>query len=160
MYRTCPELNHHTQLCSESDTLIQTQRLLPRFPLSYGLLGEGLRKYLKQRTHPSELCCLWVPVCGPTLWVGNQGRKTKLNKRVETLLKVALNEQKTQKSLPLSASLSLSIYWLCSIKLFLTGCWSLKFFWYFLAASNEMGYSSAKLHFVQQKSLGKDSFSV
>lgn len=125
MYRTSPELNHHT---SESDKLIQTQSLLARFPLSYGLLVEGLRKYLQRRTHPSKLCCLWVPVCGPMLWVQNQGRKTKLSKRVGTLLIVTKNEQKTQKSPRPSASLSLSIYWVRSIKLFLRGWWGLNSF--------------------------------
>lgn len=128
MYRTNPELNHHTWLSSESDKLIQTQSLLAKFALSYWLLVEGLRKYLQWRTHPSKRCCLRVLVCGPALWVQNQGRKTKLSKRAETLLTVAQNEQKTQNKLPLSASLSLTIYWVCSIKLFFRGWWGLNSF--------------------------------
>lgn len=106
----------------------QIQSLLARFPLSYGLMVEGLRNYLQWTTHPSKLRCLWVPVCGPMLWVQNQGRKTKLSERVETLLIVAENEQKTQKLLPPRASVSLLIHWLYSIKLFLRGRWGLNSF--------------------------------
>lgn len=60
---------------------------------------KGLRNYVQWRTHPFNLCWLWVLVSSPMFWILHQGRKAISSKRAGTLLTVVQNERKKQQSL-------------------------------------------------------------